>query len=238
MTPHLMGQLAQYLCPYLSDEKKKVILRSIKELYVSGIYEGRNLFQLESIKLVCAYHGLEGADYRCKSHLESLQKMELIKQETDYAFSVEEAYLEKTISFQSLESRIQRYTKILQIFNKYPNQLIQLGVRAHSDSKIRFDGKEYVKVAIQAYESSLILYSKKDFPMNYALTQNNLGNAYGTLAKVENPVNNCETAIKAYKSSLTIYNFEDFPRDYALTQNNLGTAYRILAEVENKRENC
>jgi tetratricopeptide (TPR) repeat protein len=74
--------------------------------------------------------------------------------------------------------------------------------------------------------------------MDYAMTQNNLGNAYSTLAEVEDKASNCSKAIAAYREALKVYTLEDFPMDYATTQNNLGTAYRTLAEVEDKASNC
>ena len=70
------------------------------------------------------------------------------------------------------------------------------------------------------------------------MTQNNLGTAYGTLAEVENEVENCKKSIDAYEEALKVRTPDRFPMDYAMTQNNLGTAYGTLAEVENKAENC
>ena len=74
--------------------------------------------------------------------------------------------------------------------------------------------------------------------MQYAITQNNLGNAYSTLAEVERKTENCKKAIAAYEEALKVSTVERFPMDYAMTQNNLGNAYSTLAEVERKTENC
>ncbi len=65
-----------------------------------------------------------------------------------------------------------------------------------------------------------------------------MGNAYRTLAEVEEKAENCRRAIAAYEAALTVYTPDRFPMDYAMTQNNLGNAYRTLAEVEEKAENC
>ena len=55
------------------------------------------------------------------------------------------------------------------------------------------------------------------------MTQNNLGNAYRTLAEVEDKTENCKKAIQAYMQALEIRTLEQFPMDYAMTQNNLGS---------------
>ncbi|MGC1120269.1 MAG: tetratricopeptide repeat protein [Candidatus Methanofastidiosia archaeon] len=41
--------------------------------------------------------------------------------------------------------------------------------------------------------------------MDYATTQNNLGNAYETLGEVEDKSQNCKKAIAAYKEALRIF---------------------------------
>ncbi|HUU62501.1 MAG TPA: hypothetical protein VMX96_01045, partial [Dehalococcoidia bacterium] len=92
--------------------------------------------------------------------------------------------------------------------------------------------------AIDAYEEALKVYALERFPMDYALTQNNLGTAYSTLAGVEAKAENCRKAINAFEEALKVRTLERFPMDYAMTQNNLGIAYSTLAGVEAKAENC
>jgi tetratricopeptide (TPR) repeat protein len=101
-----------------------------------------------------------------------------------------------------------------------------------------YKGKaENCKKAITAYGEALKVYALKDFPIDYAMTQNNLGATYKTLAEVEDKTRNCRKAITAYEEALKVRKLEDFPMDYAATQNNLGNAYSTLAEVEEKVEN-
>jgi len=47
---------------------------------------------------------------------------------------------------------------------------------------------ENCKKAIKAFEEALKVYTPERFPMDYAMTQNNLGNAYRTLAEVEKSI--------------------------------------------------
>ncbi|TAK60247.1 MAG: tetratricopeptide repeat protein, partial [Bacteroidetes bacterium] len=72
------------------------------------------------------------------------------------------------------------------------------------------------KHAIRAYESALKVSTLEEFPMDYAMTQNNLGNAYSTLAEVEEKSANCKHAIRAYESALKVFSKEEFPEVYPL----------------------
>ncbi|TBR60008.1 hypothetical protein B4U84_03655, partial [Westiellopsis prolifica IICB1] len=90
---------------------------------------------------------------------------------------------------------------------------------------------------IAAYESALEVYTREAFPQDWAMTQNNLGNAYLYRILGER-ANNLEYAIAAYESALEVRTREAFPQQWATTQNNLGNAYsnRILGERANNLE--
>ena len=74
--------------------------------------------------------------------------------------------------------------------------------------------------------------------MDFALTHNNLGNAYVGLGKAREKAANSERAVNSYQLALNVYTREHFPMQYALTQNNLATAYRQLGEVVDTVGNC
>jgi hypothetical protein len=92
--------------------------------------------------------------------------------------------------------------------------------------------------AAEAYQDSLKIRTLKDFPLDYARMQNNLGVAYKTLAEVEDRAANCRKAIRACQEALKIRKLNQFPMDYAETQIVLGSAFKALAEVENRADNC
>ena len=92
--------------------------------------------------------------------------------------------------------------------------------------------------AIKAYEEALTIYTKKDFPTEYGMTQNDLGVAYGELSKVKDTESNATKAIKAYEEALTISTKKDFPINYALVQSNLGTIYIIVSRVKDTESNA
>ena len=79
--------------------------------------------------------------------------------------------------------------------------------------------------AVAAYEEALRFYTAEAAPLDYAMTQNNLGAAYADLAAVEDRAANLRRAIAAYEQALRFRTAEAAPLAYAMTQNNLGTAY-------------
>ncbi|KOP26270.1 hypothetical protein AMR41_11260, partial [Hapalosiphon sp. MRB220] len=91
------------------------------------------------------------------------------------------------------------------------------------------DKASNMEIAITGYETALTVYTREAFPQDWAMTQNNLGTAYGDRILGER-ANNLESAIAAFESALEVRTREAFPQDWATTQNNLGIAYgdRIL----------
>ncbi|MGD1702808.1 CHAT domain-containing protein [Dapis sp. BLCC M229] len=94
-----------------------------------------------------------------------------------------------------------------------------------------------IEIAITGYEVVLIVRTEKDFPYDWAITQNSLGNAYRDRIK-GNKAENLELAIVRYKLALSVHNKKDFPYDWAMNQNSLGNAYlfRIKEDKPNNLE--
>ena len=61
-------------------------------------------------------------------------------------------------------------------------------------------------------------------PLDWAMTQNNLGNALWTLGERESGTARLEEAVAAYRAALKEWTRERVPLDWATTQNNLGNA--------------
>ncbi|WP_013321115.1 CHAT domain-containing protein [Gloeothece verrucosa] len=98
--------------------------------------------------------------------------------------------------------------------------------------------KSNLEIAIKGYQAALEVYTRAAFPVDWAMTQNNLGNAYRNRIRGEK-AENIEEAISSYRHALEIYTRAAFPVDWATTQNNLGAAYsdRIRGEkAENIEE--
>ncbi len=120
------------------------------------------------------------------------------------------------------------------------NALIYLGNELQ-DATIG-DRAENLTKAINCYEAALTVRTEKDFPQNWALTKNNLGNVYLFLPGGDR-AENLTKAINCYEEALTVRTEKDFRQDWAMTKNNLGLAYGNLpggdrAENLTKAINC
>ncbi|MGB7709629.1 MAG: hypothetical protein WBL95_08830, partial [Microcoleus sp.] len=86
-----------------------------------------------------------------------------------------------------------------------------------------------LEIGIACYTAALEVYTCKDYPEDWATTQNNLGNAYlDRIAGLR--ARNIELAIACYTAALEVYKCENYPEKWAMTQNNLGNAYRNRIE--------
>ena len=123
------------------------------------------------------------------------------------------------------------------IFSEDFDSLIQISNRCYERGLIR-EKRQFMKISITSLLTALKIMNEDTPPTDYTMTKNNLGNAYSTLAEVEDKSSNCKNAIHVYEEALEVRTLAEFPMQYATTKNNLGTAYRTLAEVEDKSYNC
>ncbi len=86
--------------------------------------------------------------------------------------------------------------------------------------------------AVKVYRHIVKEYTRERVPLDWAMTQNNLGNALSTLGERESGTPSLEVAVDAYRAALEEYTRERVPLDWAMTQNNLGTALITLGERE------
>jgi tetratricopeptide (TPR) repeat protein len=106
----------------------------------------------------------------------------------------------------------------------------------HQMAKFYVSQSQYEE-AIASNEKILQIYTRQNFPEDWAMTVNNLAIAYSerTLGK---KAENLEHAINYYHQALQVYTRDAFPQPWAITQNNLGNAYseRILGEKASNLE--
>ena len=81
-----------------------------------------------------------------------------------------------------------------------------------------------MRVKVAAFEEALKVRTLKDFPIDYAGTQNNLGNAYQTLAEVKDKAENCQKAITAYEEAFKVYKEGEFPGLHQLVESDFRIA--------------
>jgi tetratricopeptide (TPR) repeat protein len=80
-----------------------------------------------------------------------------------------------------------------------------------------------VERAIRAYEQALTVYTREALPVQWATTQNNLGNAYSERIAGDRS-ENVERAIRAYEQALDWFAAGTFPYHLITTGRNLGNA--------------
>jgi tetratricopeptide (TPR) repeat protein len=92
------------------------------------------------------------------------------------------------------------------------------------------EGQAYIEQGIKFYQLALNMIAPQTHPDTYARVQNNLGTAYGDLARFSNPSESWLQAVSAYSEALRYRTAQMEPLKYAACQNNLGTAYWHLAQ--------
>jgi tetratricopeptide (TPR) repeat protein len=85
-------------------------------------------------------------------------------------------------------------------------------------------------LAVQAFSEALELVTLVDDPVEYAMLQNNLGNAL-QYASSGHPLENCLRALEAYDESLKVRSARDTPLSYANTIANKANCLRNLPDA-------
>jgi tetratricopeptide (TPR) repeat protein len=86
--------------------------------------------------------------------------------------------------------------------------------------------------AVAAYRAALAEMTRERVPLDWATTQNNLGNALNALGERESGTARLEEAVAAYRAALEERTRERVPRQWASTQQGLANA---LAELAKRR---
>jgi CHAT domain-containing protein/tetratricopeptide (TPR) repeat protein len=79
---------------------------------------------------------------------------------------------------------------------------------------------------IAALAASLTVYTRERYPIQWAMTQSNLGRMYIDRAQGDRS-ENVERALECLTGALQVYTPEQYPLQWATTQGNLGDAYRV-----------
>ncbi|MCO5381885.1 MAG: tetratricopeptide repeat protein [Methanosarcina barkeri] len=216
--------------------EEKSILKTIKKLYICGVYEESQIFQLDQIRRVSANEGVKKEKFELEELIKKLCEKEFTKIEKTNIDRVwaEEAYIEDIVELNHSELPV--FEEILSIFAETPEALFKIGNRAYEIGSVKLQKASYMKIAIEAYKNALKVTNMEQFPL-YVMTLNNIGEAYRKLAEVEDKEHNCKKALEAFQDALKIITMEQFPIQYVL-KNNIGNVYGMLAEVEDKEHNC
>ena len=94
-----------------------------------------------------------------------------------------------------------------------------------------------LKDSAEQYRQLLAFWNRDSKMLEWAMTQNNLGNTLMLLGERESGTENLHLAVAAYQQALEEYTREKVPLKWAMTQNNLGNALLALAERESRTKN-
>jgi CHAT domain-containing protein len=99
-------------------------------------------------------------------------------------------------------------------------------------TRIKRDKTENLEKAISYFQAALQVFTREDFPEQWANAQLNLGVTYYDRIG-EQKAEDLEKAIACYQNALQVYTSKDFPEAWGLTQHNLGVVHndqRLLGE--------
>jgi len=115
--------------------------------------------------------------------------------------------------------------------NNLGGALAALGERESGTGHLK-EGIGHLKEAEAAFRAALAVRTREREPLEWALTQNNLGNVLVPLGELKGENGRFAEAVEAYRAALTERTRERVPLDWAMTQNNLGAALAVLGQVE------
>ena len=116
-----------------------------------------------------------------------------------------------------------------------------LSVRASREQAAQYLEQSYLEQSVAACWAALEVYTREQFPQDWAATQNNLGNVLAVLgerASGEPTAQYLEQSAAAFRPALGVYAREQLPQDSAATQNSLGSVPENLGERAEPRTSC
>jgi len=216
----------------------RAFLQAARLLWLMGV-RSLTLERLwESVELINRMGRLPGVRQEL---LERLTDPGLITQHENGQARVEiyESYLDQVIDSPYEQPRLEK--RILALWRKRGDAqaFVEHGDVLTDEYSLSYqqDPQNALRLGISAYREALHHYTPECAPLDYAMTQNNLGVAYSDLAAHQEPAGNLSRAIQAYTEALRYRTPKRAPLDYAMTQNNLGVAYIALAAHQEPAEN-
>ena len=90
------------------------------------------------------------------------------------------------------------------------------------------NAREFLKARLDEGHQKL----REESPLDWASTQNSLGNVLAALGQQQRNADSFNEAIASFNHALEVFNQKDSPLDWAATQSNLGTALQALGRQE------
>lgn len=218
------------------DLTEKDLLKTIKKLHISGIYEGNHIFPYEWIETAFKAN-YPDTKFHWDHILSPLKNSELVSLPEQKKVHVEEVYLEKIVEFHNPQSELTILKEMLNIFSGNYIVLLKIGNKSLQDSQIGEQHVEFMNISREASEEALKDTKLDPFSKQYATIQFDRGVAYMVLALVEKSEADFINAINAFKEALKVFEYNKLSIDFANTQQNLGNAYLCLSLFADEYEN-
>ncbi|MFN6482819.1 MULTISPECIES: CHAT domain-containing tetratricopeptide repeat protein [unclassified Nostoc] len=150
------------------------------------------------------------------------------------------AYLERQgKDKENIENAIIAYTAALEIYTRFefPQEwaITQNNLGNAYLDRVKLDRdqvyrNENIENAITIFSAALEVFSRTDFPEQWAMIQNNLGKAYRQRI-LGDRVENLEKAIEFCTSALEVFTHTSFPQNHASTLSNIGIIYQEAQQL-------
>ncbi len=220
------------------DTVEKTILRVLRNLYKSGIYEDSSHFRIDWIKKAASMFELEGRDFEWTGWLKSLEDKEFVKIARRNKLWAEDAYLEFVVKPEVEISQLEIIESMIEVFSTDAEVLQMAGERAYDLGTVDMHIGDYMKVVISCFEKVLELIGGDEKSSEYLKAQNYLGAAYWSLSSVQDTYANSAKAISYFNEVLKSLSIESHPYEAAKIKNKVGNAYTIFAQLDNIESNC
>lgn len=220
------------------DTVEKTILRVLRNLYKSGIYEDNSHFRIDWIKKAASMFELEGRDFEWTGWLKSLEDKEFVKIARRNKLWAEDAYLEFVVKPEVETTQLEIIESMIEVFSTDAEVLQMAGERAYDLGTVDTHIGDYMKIVIKCFEKVLELLNSEENKAEYLKAQNYLGTAYWSLSSVQDTYVNSVKAISYFDEVLKYINIESHPYEAAKIKNKMGNAYTIFAQLDNIEVNC
>lgn len=209
---------------HMSQELSELVLSTINTLNSQATEEEKQAKQI--VEEIEALHAQEASPEKLAVAYQSLGNL--------YRLQIERGYP----TLENLMVAIMSYQESITYDDGSPqvpdilNDLGTLYWMLHRIPPKSESSTSYIEHGIEFYNLALKIISPETHSDTYARIHNNLGTAYGDLARFSHPAENWQKAVSAYNQTL-LYRTESVdPSKYASCQNNLGTAYWHLAQYD------
>jgi len=221
-----------------SDIIEKTILRVLRNLYLSGIYDDNNIIRTDWIKKAAARHELSAKEFEWAGWLKSLEEKEFLKVLPSAKIWAEDAYLEHVVKPEADTPIHDIFQNAIETFYDDPEVLQFIGETIYDYALDDPQFLEFMNLAISAFKRELELLSGTERINQLRKVKYSLGQAYFNLSQSIDTMENSKLAISYFNEMLEHVTRESDPYEYARIKMKIGDAYKFLSFVDGIGENC